>query len=94
MDMIKAVIAMFFNDITIIPRISQRFNKQPIKQLVPTIFDIQNPPFQPDVSPVQDLDTGEQGGQQLVHYPGLEVVPEIPSKLIVYGNAVPKGNQI
>ena len=37
---------------------------------------------------MEDLDAAQQGRQELVDDPSLEVVPEISSKLVVYCNAV------
>ncbi len=37
---------------------------------------------------MQQLDTGQQGGQELVDYAGLEGVPELTRELIVDGDAV------
>ena len=44
-------------------------------------------------SPVEDLDAAQQGRQELVDDPRLEIVPEISSKLVVYCNAVSLGGK-
>ena len=40
---------------------------------------------------MQELDTAEEGGEELVDNPRLEAVPEVPGKLVVDGDAVSVG---